>query len=274
MVDLDRVREYLAAKGSRAEPAEVAAAMRGLGYLVSDQAVLATVEILRRESIGAGVLDPVLAIPGVSDIVVNGPKQVFVDYGQGLEAAPIEFADEGEVRKLAVRLAASVGRRLDESTPFVDTRLASGVRVHAILGCLTDSGTCLSLRVPQRVHFPLSSWVENGTMSGAAAQILGEVVARRRAFLISGGTGSGKTTLLSSLLSLVPPSQRIVIAEDSRELDPDHSHCLRLESRPANAEGAGEVTLTQLVRQALRMRPDRLVVGEVRGAEVVDLLIA
>jgi pilus assembly protein CpaF len=167
-----------------------------------------------------------------------------------------------------------VGRRLDDGSPFVDARLASGVRVHAVLPCVADSGTCLSLRVPSRQRMSLDDWVASGSVSAGAAELLRGLVAARRAFLISGGTGSGKTTLLGALLGLVPHGERIVIAEDSRELQPDHPHCVRLEGRPANAEGTGAVSLTELVRQALRMRPDRLVVGEVRGAELADLLSA
>lgn len=249
-------------------------ALREAGLLVSDATVRHTVAALRRDSVGAGLLDPLLAQPGVTDVLVNGPNQVFVDRGGGLESAGIRFSDEAEVRKLAVRLAGSVARRLDEGSPFVDARLPNGVRVHAVLGCVADVGTCLSLRVPNRSRLSLNDWVGGGSLSERAAELLAGLVAQRVAFLISGGTGSGKTTLLAALLSLVPPDERIVIAEDSRELAPAHPHCLRLESRPANAEGRGALTLTDLVRQALRMRPDRLVVGEVRGAELADLLSA
>lgn len=268
------VRAYLGRRGLPAGPVEVGLALRELGHLVSDHAVRSTVAALRRESVGAGPLDDLLALPDVTDILVNGAAQVFIDRGHGLEQVASPFADEAEVRRLAVRLAASAGRRLDEGSPFVDTRLASGVRVHAILAAVADQGTCLSLRVPRAGSLSLGDWVAGGALAPAAAEVLRRVVGRRQAFLVSGGTGSGKTTLLASLLSLVPPAQRIVIAEDSRELRPTHPHCLRLEGRPANSEGAGAVTLTDLVRQALRMRPDRLVVGEVRGAELVDLLTA
>jgi len=274
VIDLDQVRDYLGSRGQRAGPVEVGAALRALGHLVSDTTVRTTVEALRRDSVGAGPLDPLLELPGVTDVIVNGPDQVYVDCGRGLEPCDVRFANEEEVRRLAVRLAASVGRRLDDGSPFVDARLPNGVRVHAILGVLADQGTCLSLRVPRKARMTLDDWVDSGSMAKQAAVILRSIIARRRAFLISGGTGTGKTTLMSSLLGLVPPGERIVIAEDSRELAPDHPHCLRLESRPPNAEGFGAVTLTDLVRQALRMRPDRLVVGEVRGAELTDLLMA
>lgn len=273
-VDLDAVRDYLASRGQQPGPVEVGAALRSLGLLVSDAAVRHAVTTLRRDSTGAGPLEPLLHLPGVTDVLVNAPDQVFVDQGNGLERAPITFADEEQVRRLAVRMAAAAGRRLDDGSPFVDARLPDGVRVHAVLGCVAESGTCVSLRVPNRQRLSLSDWVIRGSMTAQAAKILAGLVARRRAFLISGGTGSGKTTLLASLLGMVPSDERIVIVEDSRELQPEHPHCLRLEARPPNAEGSGAITLTDLVRQALRMRPDRLVVGEVRGAELVDLLSA
>lgn len=272
--ELDALRDHLARHGQLPGPVEVGAALRGLGMLVSDSVVRQTVAALRRDSIGAGPLEPLLKLPGVTDVLVNAPDQVYLDRGSGLEPAGISFTDEAEVRRLAVRLAASVARRLDDGSPFVDARLPNGVRVHAVLGCVADSGTCLSLRVPNRQRLSLDDWVASGSLGSVAAELLSGLIAQRRAFLISGGTGSGKTTLLAALLGLVPGSERIVIAEDSRELQPDHPHCVRLESRPANAEGRGALTLTDLVRQALRMRPDRLVVGEVRGAELADLLSA
>jgi pilus assembly protein CpaF len=272
--ELEAVRDYLGRHGQQPGPVEVGAALRSLGMLVSDAAVMHSVAALRRDSVGAGALEPLLLQPGVTDVLVNAPDQVYVDKGAGLERAGIAFADDAEVRRLAVRLAAAVGRRLDDGSPFVDARLPNGVRVHAVLGCVADTGTCLSLRVPNRQRLGLADWVASGSLSSLAAGLLERLVARRLAFLVSGGTGSGKTTLLAALLSLVPAGERIVIAEDSRELQPDHPHCVRLESRPANAEGSGAITLTDLVRQALRMRPDRLVVGEVRGAELADLLSA
>lgn len=273
-VELEAVRAILGRRGQEPGPVEVGTALRSLGVLVTDAVVRQTVAALRRECVGAGVLDPLLREPGVTDVLVNAPDQVFVDRGHGLEPAGVGFAGEEEVRRLAVRLAASVGRRLDDGSPFVDARLAGGVRVHAVLPCVADSGTCLSLRVPNRHRLSLDDWVAGGSLDARGAGLLAGLVAARRAFLISGGTGSGKTTLLGAMLGLVPPRERIVIAEDSRELQPDHPHCVRLEARPPNAEGAGAVTLTDLVRQALRMRPDRLVVGEVRGAELADLLSA
>lgn len=273
-VDLERVRERLSQRAVSASPEAVAEALGWLGYVVSDAGVLATLEALRRDSRGAGPLEALLRLPGVTDVLVNGPEAVYVDRGAGLERADLRFDSEEEVRRLAVRLAAQVGRRLDEGRPFVDARLPDGTRVHAVLGCLADAGTCISLRVPSRVRLSLADWAERGSLTREGFDLLAGLVAGRWAFLVSGGTGSGKTTLLAALLGEVPERERLVIVEDSRELAPDHPHCVRLEARPANAEGVGQVTLTDLVRQALRMRPDRLVVGEVRGAELVDLLAA
>jgi len=241
---------------------------------VSDAAVLSTLERLRTTSTGAGPLEPLLRLPGVTDVLVNGPAQVYVDRGDGLELTDVTFRNDAEVQALASRMAASVGRRLDAASPWVDARLADGTRVHAVLATLADPGTCLSLRVPSRRALSVDDWVARGAMTESARQVLTAVVASGRAFLVSGGTGTGKTTLLGSLLATVPHDQRMVVVEDSRELRVDHPHVVRLEGRVPNAEGAGAVTLTDLVRQALRMRPDRLVLGEARGAEVCDLLMA
>lgn len=271
---LEDIRSVLGRTGADLTPGSVAGALRGLGLLVSENTVRDTVDALRRESAGAGPLEQLLGLRGVTDVLVNGPQHVYIDRGGGLEAVESPFVDDDDVRRLAVRLAAVVGRRLDEGAPYVDARLPDGTRVHALLGVLTDVGTCLSLRVPARTSLTLDDWVTNRTMHPEAARLLQALVAARGAFLISGGTGSGKTTLLATLLGLVDRSHRIVVVEDSRELAPAHPHVLRLEARPANAEGAGAVDLATLVRQALRMRPDRLVVGEVRGAELADLLAA
>jgi pilus assembly protein CpaF len=271
---LDLVRDRLAGLGRQYSPVDVATAMRAEGLVVSDSAVLDTVASLRRHSLGAGPLEPLLHEPGVTDVLVNGPDQVFIDRGAGLELTDLRFSCELDVRRLAQRLAASVGRRLDDAMPFVDARLADGSRVHAVLGTVALPGTCISLRVPAARSFSLEDCVAAGSLTPGGAQLLARMIEAKLAFLISGGTGSGKTTLLATLLALVPPHERIIIVEDSRELAPNHPHVIRMEGRPANTEHAGAITLTDLVRQSLRMRPDRLVVGEVRGAEICDLLTA
>lgn len=271
---LDRIRARLTEQKSDPTPARVAAALRSEGRLVGDAAVLEVVEALRLDSVGAGPLEPLLRQSGVTDVLVNGPAHVFVDTGRGLEPTGVEFADDAAVRRLAQRLASSAGRRLDDAAPFVDVRLRDGTRFHAALAPVASPGTCLSLRVPAREALSIADLVAAGSLSAAGAALLIDIVRRRLAFLISGGTGSGKTTLLSALLAEVAADERIVIVEDSGELRPPHPHVVALEARQPNVEGVGEITLQDLVRQALRMRPDRLVVGEVRGAEVKDLLAA
>lgn len=271
---VDAVRDRLARSPGALTPHRVQEALRAEGRLVGDATVLAVFELLRRDVVGAGPLEPLLRLPGVTDVLVNGPDQVFVDRGAGLEAAPVTFPDDDAVRRLAQRLAAGAGRRLDDASPFVDLRLSDGTRFHAVLAPLARPGTVISLRVPSARAFTLEELVSTGMVAPLLAEVLRRMVAGRAAFLISGGTGTGKTTLLASLLSLVPAHERLVLVEDASELRPDHPHVVGLEARPANIEAAGAVELRTLVRQALRMRPDRLVVGEVRGAEVVDLLAA
>jgi pilus assembly protein CpaF len=271
---LDAVRLHLAENGGEPTPARVAAALRARGRLLGDSEVLDVVAALRSELVGAGPLEPLLADPDVTDILVNAPDQVWIDRGSGLERADVRFADTAAVRRLAQRLATTAGRRLDDAHPWVDARLPDGTRLHAVLPPVVVGSPCLSLRVVRARAFTLAELVAAGTLDTETARLLRAILDARLSFMISGGTGSGKTTLLSCLLGLVDPAARIVLAEDSAELRPDHPHVVRLETRPANQEGAGHVTLRDLVRQALRMRPDRLVVGEVRGAEVTDLLSA
>ena len=271
---LDRVRSRLVAHEGDATPARVAAALRAEGLVLGDDAILELARTLRQDLVGAGPLEPLIQAPGTTDVIVNGPCEVWVDRGHGLERTDVVLGTESDVRRLAQRLAATAGRRLDDAAPFVDARLPNGARLHCVIPPISVGGTLISLRIPHRSAFSLDDLVERGTIDDAGADVLRAMIAARLAFLVSGGTGSGKTTVLSSLLGLMPPHQRLVIVEDSTELDPDHPHVVRMQARTANVEGAGAVSLRDLVRQALRMRPDRLVLGEVRGAEVVDLLAA
>jgi len=269
-----RVRRRLVAGGLPASRAGVALAVRGDSPTQDATRVLATIDALRDELAGAGPLEPLLHEDGVTDVLVNGAAEVWVDRGLGLELTDVRFGSERELRRLAVRLAAAAGRRLDDAVPCADVRLPDGVRLHAVLPPVSPGRTCLSLRVPARRALTLDDWSRDGATPPAASALLAELVEARLSFVVTGGTGSGKTTLLSTLLGLVDPAQRVVLVEDSAELRPDHPHVVRLEARTANAEGVGAIELRALVREALRMRPDRLVVGEVRGAECVDLLAA
>ncbi len=271
---VEDVRERLARDGAALTPELVARALREQGRPVGDATVLAVHDALQRDVVGAGPLEPLLRLAGVTDVLVNGADQVWIDRGDGLEPTAVRFPDDDAVRRLAQRLASVGGRRLDDASPYVDLRLPDGTRFHAVLAPISRPGTVLSLRVPRRRAFTLEELVAAGSVGADGAALLATVVRRRLAFLVSGGTGTGKTTLLNALLSTVPPGERLVLVEDASELRPEHPHVVALEARPENIEGAGAVPLRALVRQALRMRPDRLVVGEVRGAEITDMLAA
>lgn len=272
---LARVRDRLAREGGEPDTARVAAAMRReVGGWRADADLLPVLRLIQSEIGGAGPLESLLRDERVTDILLNAPDEVWVDRGYGLQRANVAFADEAAVRRLATRLVGAAGRRLDDAAPWADARLPGGTRLHAVLPPISPRGTCLSLRVLRPVAYSLGQLADLGTLPDGAPELLRDIVAARLAFLVTGGTGTGKTTLLAALLGLVDPSERLVLVEDSGELLPRHPHVVRLEARPANIEGAGAVSLRDLVRQALRMRPDRLVVGEVRGAEVSDLLAA
>jgi len=229
---------------------------------------------LAAQVLGAGPLEPLLADSRVTDVLVNAASGVWVERDGLLARAGVDVGSETQVRRLAVRLAGLAGRRLDETCPWVDGLLPGGVRLHAVLPPLAADGTHISLRVPRRVAPTLTGLGELGAFGPGWLPVLRALVRRRRAFVVTGGTGSGKTTLLGALLGEVDGGERLVVVEDVRELAVDHPHVVRLQARAANVEGRGEVTLTALVRQSLRMRPDRVVVGEVRGGEVRELLTA
>ena len=215
-----------------------------------------------------------LSNPNITDILVNGHKEVWIDQGQGLEKTKLTFLNEESVRSLAQKLALSTGRRLDQSQPYVDAQLSKTIRLHAVLSPIANPGTVISLRIHRPQILSLDELVINKTITRSQKDFLNELIMNQKSFVICGGTGSGKTTLLNSLLSEVNRNQRILIIEDSRELNPQHPHVVSLEGRPANIEGMGLITMKDLIKQSLRMRADRLIVGEVRGAEVIDWLSA
>ena len=270
----DRVRSRLLTEGRDASPANVVRALRSEGLVLDEAALMGVVAQVRRELIGAGPLEELLNESEVTDVLVTSAGEVWTDRGHGLQSRGILFHDEGHVRRIATRLASWAGRRLDEASPYVDARLPTGARLHCVIPPISTDGTCLSLRIPRKAGMSIQDLQSAGTIDERSAGILSDLITRKASFIVTGGTGSGKTTILGAMLALVPTDERIVLVEDTAELRPDHPHVVRLQSRPANIEGAGLITMRDLVRQSLRMRPDRLVVGEVRGPEVVDLLMA
>lgn len=270
---LDDVRARLAT-GRTGAGAAVRDAVRDSGRVIGSDALRDLERAARAELTGAGPLQALLDAPDVTDVLVNGPGDVWVDRGAGLERVPVDLGSATRVRALAVRLAALGGQRLDDACPTVDARLPDGTRLHAVLEPLAETGAVVSLRVLRTRAFTLDELVVAGALPGQWAGLLRSLVLRRANVLISGGTGTGKTTLLAALLSLVPDDERVVTVEEARELRPTHPHVVHLAARRANVEGAGVVDLADLVRNALRMRPDRIVLGECRGAEVREVLMA
>lgn len=270
---LDDVRARLAT-GRTGASAAVRDAVRDSGRVLGSDALRDLERSARAELTGAGPLQPLLDAADVTDVLVNGPRDVWVERGAGLARVPVALGSAADVRALAVRLAALGGQRLDDACPTVDARLPDGTRLHAVLEPLAESGALISLRVLRTRAFTIDELVAGRALPRQWAGLLRALVRRRANVLISGGTGSGKTTLLAALLSLVPDDERVVTVEEARELRPAHPHVVHLAARRANVEGAGAVDLADLVRNALRMRPDRIVLGECRGAEVREVLMA
>ncbi len=270
---VDTVRRAVLAGTVPATSAALAGAVGSSGRLLGSEGTLSVLDRVRAELKGLGPLEHLLADQTVTDILVNGPDDVWVDGATGLRQIDRVFQHDDEVRSLAVRLIAAGGRRLDDGSPAVDVRVEN-LRVHAVLPPISTAGTLLSIRIRRSRVFSLPELVDSGTVAPVMAQALTSMMQHRLNFLISGATGTGKTTLLSTLLGLAAPDERVVLVEDAAELNPAHRHTVGLQSRHGNLEGTGVLDLTELVRQALRMRPDRLVVGECRGAEVRELLSA
>jgi pilus assembly protein CpaF len=248
--------------------------------LAEDRAALnkneydALLEELLDEVLGLGPLEPLLKDPAVSDILVNTHRQVFIERAGRLERTAIQFLDNRHLTRVIQKIVAGVGRRVDESQPWVDARLADGSRVNALLPPCAVDGPLLSIRKFAKMPYTIDRLIENGSITGQLADLLEIIVGSRLNCLISGGTGTGKTTILNAMSSLVDTRERIVTIEDTAELQLQQEHIARMEARPANIEGRGEVTQRDLLRNSLRMRPDRIIVGEVRGPEVVDMLQA
>ena len=253
--------------------APIADVISSAGVLADVDTMHTMVSDIQQELHGFGPLQALLDTPAITDVLVNGAGEVWIDDG-ALRRTPIVFESELSVRRLAVRLASMAGRRLDDSAPWVDARLPNGIRLHVVLSPIARVGTTISLRIPSSTPFAIDDLLTRHMFTRQMAKTLRTAIRRGDAMLISGGTGTGKTTLLAALLAEVPEHERIVVTEDSAEIRVAHPHVVYLEGRPANVEGAGAVTLRDLVRQSLRMRPDRVIVGEVRGDEVRDLLNA
>jgi len=231
-------------------------------------------ERIVRDSVGLGPLEPLLADPAVEEVMVNGPDRVYVERAGRIEPTEVAFLDEEELRNAIERILAPLGRRVDELSPMVDARLADGSRVNVVIPPLALDGPTVSIR-RFGAHRPgPEELVALGTLTAAQREELAAAVRTHRSILVSGGTGSGKTTLLNALSGFIDPAERVVTIEDAAELRLQQPHVVRLESRPAGVEGRGEVTIRDLLRNALRMRPDRIVIGEVRGPEALDLLTA
>ena len=276
---LDAINLHNIEKMSRAQIEEEVGEIV-LGLLIEEDAALNIRERQRLvgevldELLGLGPLEPLLADDSVTDILVNGYKDVFVERFGLLERTQVRFKDEEHLIRIIQRIVSAVGRRVDESSPFVDARLADGSRVNAIVAPLAIDGSLLSIRKFAKKRINMQKLVELGSIPAAVSEVMSAVVKSRRNVLISGGTGSGKTTLLNALSSYIDGRERIVTIEDSAELQLQQEHVARLETRPPNIEGKGEVTQRDLVKNALRMRPDRIIVGEVRAGEAFDMLQA
>jgi pilus assembly protein CpaF len=271
----DRLIERARSGESEADlSAEISALIdREAGSLAEADRALLRARVLLLAT-GLGPLEPLLADASVDEVMVNGPREVYVERHGLIEPAQVGFESEAELMHTIERMLAPLGRRVDESSPLCDARLADGSRVNVVIPPLALSGPCVTIRRFRRGGFSLDDLVRLGTLSVGAARLLERCVAARSSILVSGGTGSGKTTTLNALSGAIPDGERIVTIEDAAELALRQRHVVRLESRPPSLDGRGEVTIRALVRNALRMRPDRIVVGEVRGGEALDLLQA
>jgi len=229
---------------------------------------------LTDDILGYGPLEQLLADDSVTEVMVNAPDRVYIERSGKIERTPVRFVDEAHVMRIIDKIVSQVGRRVDEASPMVDARLPDGSRVNAIIPPLALTGPTITIRKFARDPYTINDLISFGTLSARGAQFLGACVRGKLNVLISGGTGTGKTTTLNAVSAFIPGDERIVTIEDAAELQLQQEHVITLEARPANIEGSGEVKIRELVRNALRMRPDRIIVGEVRGAETLDMLQA
>jgi pilus assembly protein CpaF len=268
------VRSRLQAGPELPDDAALADALRASGRLLGSEALADLTRAARAELTGAGPLQELLETPGITDVLVNGPDEVWTDGGDGLRRSGTRFAGPAAVRALAVRMAALGGQRLDDASPVVDSRLPDGTRLHAAVEPVAPHGAVIALRVLRQASLDLPALAALGAAPTAWIPVLEALVRGRANLLVTGGTGTGKTTMLAALVGQVGAHERVITVEEARELAPIHPHVVALAARRPNVEGVGEVTLSDLVRGALRMRPDRIVLGECRGAEVRELLLA
>src|SRR5215216_728179 len=231
-------------------------------------------ELILREAVGLGPLEELLADPAVEEVMVNGHERIYVERVGRIQRADVRFASEQALRDAIERVLTPLGRRVDELSPMADARLEDGSRVHVVIPPLAVDGPSMSIRRFSAVRPGPRELVDLGTLTPELHDELAAAVGARRSILVSGGTGSGKTTLLNALSAFIDPAERVITIEDAAELRLSQPHVVRLESRPANVEGRGRVTIRDLLKSALRMRPDRIVIGEVRGGEALDLLMA
>lgn len=271
---INEIRRVLAHDSAAASSSEISRVVESHQLAIGSSAIAALTQRAHTEVSGTGPLQVYLDDPAVTDVLVNDYNDAWIDRGAGLERIPLNLGGPTQLRALAVRLASACGARLDDSSPQVDGRLPDGTRLHGLLHPVCESAATISLRTSRARALTLAELVETRTIPAAWHPLLAGIISARLNFLVSGATGTGKTTLLSTLLSLCDQRERIIIVEESREVRPNHPHVLSLETKRPNIEGRGELDQVALVRNTLRMRPDRVVVGECRGAEVRDMLIA
>lgn len=274
---LKYVREQLANYQGKITAEKVAEIVKLSGKVLGVSDLLHLVDLIKAELTGMSVLQPLFEEQNITDIFVNGINNIWIDKGNGLEKISpnrIKIADEQQLRNLATRLISLGGRRLDDKNPCADVNLAHGIRVHAVLPPISKCGVLLSIRIPNRTNFSLEELVMLKTINPNIIPVLKGLIFARINFLVSGATGSGKTSFLNTLLGEICPTERIILIEDVTELHPKHPHSISLEARKNNLEGQGQIGLAVLLREALRMRPDRLVIGECRGSEIRELFSA